>query len=1533
MADRYWVGGTGTWNSTNTTNWSATNGGAGGQSVPTAADNVFFTSLSGGGTCTNSGTNACLSLNMTGYTGTFAGINVINISGNLTLSASGSLTYTGAFSFAAGATTNTVNTNGKTIPGNLNSNKTSGTLQLSSAVTVSGQVNINTASFNLNGFTLTTAYFNYTGVSLTWGSPAGKVVCSRSTAGIAFSNNGASIATGGRIEILSPPSGVTITAQGNISKTAVADLPDVYLINSGTGTIDHVGAFYRIINYGAGSYGVSGTAYCAREFTVDASYTGTCSNGVFLRAIDTGGIDFNPNGKTFTNAIFNIDTSPSTANGACPIRVNQSVTFSGTNTFQWFGGQFSINNNSTVTVHSVRFDPRPTLNNSFISFPGTSKLVCTAASGVAVRAVTNFYVRTQGNANSNPIEVTAPASGQEIQIECCPGEDGSTGRIKCFGIRVLAGGTGTVRFQQPNIATSENITLKDLYLHNSGYTVTQQYLQNFQIARNLSSGPLVGNLIQGFYFVSNSAIVQEVDLNGAGGFGMYIDNNVNGPVRLLSNAGSTGQGVYLSNQISNIYFGNVNSGAGKGFLELQSFSITSRGSIQQSTTFTDTVNINFGTGKIRFYSETVSAVTFASYNEGFAGTITGSKNLELLPFGTLAEGYTRYLTINHVPTAGKELNVRVVNTGSTGKVLLSLIPGTLTLESGVYTYGIGSSSTEVYGNINLLGSIAFDTSFFFNTPSAAFTSTITSNGNTFNTQFTLNGSGHTTVLADALICKTISHIQGTLNFNNNSLTVTSSFSTSGGSARTLNFGTTGSITLAQNSSFTNATSTNLTLSGTSRQIFATVGTSGCTITTDSSFTAANAFDITTVVVGSGGTVTAGGLVRNLTLNGGTYTFSMGADYYIVGNLLMNGAVSTMSGNTTSLNFTGTSGTQTINTNGNNFGSTGAISFTATGSTKQLTGNSNFNDRACTLSSGTLDLNGYRLTVFSFNTSNANVRTLAFGSSGAIQLRGSGVAFNATTQTNLTVTGSNPVIEPNLNSSQTISFGTTNPPVFDLSVPSTASNGTLTITSSDRVRNLTFANVTYTVANTIVLIHGSVTILGTTPTFTGGTNPWRFSATSGSHVITTNGKSIPFDIEMNGAGSTLALGDNLTVDANRVFYLNNGTLDLGTRILNSGQFRTSNTNVRQVTFGTGSRIIVNTIGSTFTAQDSTNLTVTGTDRIVEVRTTGGTGTVSGGTTASESALFDLVVSSSATNTVQAQRYWRNITLQNGTYSYSSPSLGSERVYGNFTILGTSMTLPSGTTALTFAATSGTKTIQTSGKTIPFPLTFDGVGGTWQLNDALTVSAGLVNTLTNGTFNANNFSVTMGSFASNNSNVRALQMGNATWTLSDSSTFWNLATTTNMTLTRGTGASAAIVTTGTSAKTFQGGGLTYPRLTHSSNSVLTIAGTNTRFADITRGIAAATTFTFTAGQTFLFDDWNLSGVSTGARTVVNSTSGTQHILSKSSGTISSDFLSITSSNATGGASWYAGTGSLNNSNNTGWIFTAPPQASGNMLMVFM
>jgi len=70
MASRFWVGGTGTWNGSSTTNWAATSGGAGGQSVPGSADTVTFDASSGGGVVTVNTNFNITSLTMGAFTGT-----------------------------------------------------------------------------------------------------------------------------------------------------------------------------------------------------------------------------------------------------------------------------------------------------------------------------------------------------------------------------------------------------------------------------------------------------------------------------------------------------------------------------------------------------------------------------------------------------------------------------------------------------------------------------------------------------------------------------------------------------------------------------------------------------------------------------------------------------------------------------------------------------------------------------------------------------------------------------------------------------------------------------------------------------------------------------------------------------------------------------------------------------------------------------------------------------------------------------------------------------------------------------------------------------------------------------------------------------------------------------------------------------------------------------------------------------------------------------------------------------------------------
>ncbi len=71
MANRWWVGGTGTWDASTTTHWSSVgSGGAGGASVPGSSDTAIFDGLSGGGTVTVNTTVNITSITSGAFTGT-----------------------------------------------------------------------------------------------------------------------------------------------------------------------------------------------------------------------------------------------------------------------------------------------------------------------------------------------------------------------------------------------------------------------------------------------------------------------------------------------------------------------------------------------------------------------------------------------------------------------------------------------------------------------------------------------------------------------------------------------------------------------------------------------------------------------------------------------------------------------------------------------------------------------------------------------------------------------------------------------------------------------------------------------------------------------------------------------------------------------------------------------------------------------------------------------------------------------------------------------------------------------------------------------------------------------------------------------------------------------------------------------------------------------------------------------------------------------------------------------------------------------
>lgn len=93
MASRFWVLGTGTWDGSNTANWSATTGGAPLASVPGSADTVTFDGSSGGGTVTVNTTVNVQSITFGAFTGT---LDFSANNNNVTLSAAAGMSGTGA---------------------------------------------------------------------------------------------------------------------------------------------------------------------------------------------------------------------------------------------------------------------------------------------------------------------------------------------------------------------------------------------------------------------------------------------------------------------------------------------------------------------------------------------------------------------------------------------------------------------------------------------------------------------------------------------------------------------------------------------------------------------------------------------------------------------------------------------------------------------------------------------------------------------------------------------------------------------------------------------------------------------------------------------------------------------------------------------------------------------------------------------------------------------------------------------------------------------------------------------------------------------------------------------------------------------------------------------------------------------------------------------------------------------------------------------------------------------------------------------
>jgi hypothetical protein len=438
----------------------------------------------------------------------------------------------------------------------------------------------------------------------------------------------------------------------------------------------------------------------------------------------------------------------------------------------------------------------------------------------------------------------------------------------------------------------------------------------------------------------------------------------------------------------------------------------------------------------------------------------------------------------------------------------------------------------------------------------------------------------------------------------------------------------------------------------------------------------------------------------------------------------------------------------------------------------------------------------------------------------------------------------------------------------------------------------------------------------------GTGSFAMYGQGTTQTITSAGVTFTQSFQITIPTGTLVLADNVTTTSATAVNLTAGTLDLNNNTLTCVLFSSSNSNTRAIAFGTGNITLTGNATTIWNMATSTNFTHTGTPT-VNCTYAGATGTrtVAHGGTAGQSEANAVSINVTAGTDIFAN----SGGVKNLNFTGFSGTLGTSvrTIYGDLTIPNTiANNVNTGTWI--FAATSGIQQVTTNGNVLDFPLTINGVGGTVQLQDNLTMGSTRIFTLINGTLNVNSKILACGGFFTSYSNVREINLGTNGKIILQGN--WNCANDTNLSL---TGTGTIDMTLGT-AKTFTGGGATFPyTLNQGGLGNLTISGNNT-FEDITNTVQP-TSILFTAGSSNTFNNFNVNGAVGNLITLNSTSSGSVFYLVKSSGSVGVSYLNIKDSDASGGASWVA-VDSVNSGNNTGWSFVNSATTGGSFLAFF-
>lgn len=465
--------------------------------------------------------------------------------------------------------------------------------------------------------------------------------------------------------------------------------------------------------------------------------------------------------------------------------------------------------------------------------------------------------------------------------------------------------------------------------------------------------------------------------------------------------------------------------------------------------------------------------------------------------------------------------------------------------------------------------------------------------------------------------------------------------------------------------------------------------------------------------------------------------------------------------------------------------------------------------------------------------------------------------------------------------------------------------------------------------------GSLTIVPDGVTWS-ATNTLNFVASS-PQTITTNGFIFPVLLSFNGLGGSWQLQDNLTTT--NQLNLVSGTIDINNFTVTARTVSVSGSSARSIDFGDtfGQMNVTIRSGTVWNGTTATNFSYTGNGQV------NFTAAYDSGTFGVRSAFHG--TSAGGGESTKAPPFWIYAGITDDTVStgsgshltdlvYTTNRVGlintARTMYGNL-ILAFNMPFGTGTNVTTFAG-NGTQTFDSADFTTNFPITVgNGTSiGTLLLANNTNLSNARTMTLTSGTLDANGKSLTVGLFSSSGSNVRALDIGDTTMTLSGTGVVWNTLDASNLTATISN--STVLLSDDTTAtKTVRLG--TLPELdniviggnTSTANTIL-LSDANT----VINSITSTKTVPQTIGLngSFTVNSWGIVGTATAPVTLTDNGSATvANLHYAGTGTVDVRYYTISYSAATPADTWYALTSNnnVNGGNNTGWIFGDTVQQS--------